>query len=171
MHTVCLCLCYPMSWYIHVVNLLHPGVLAPVPSGCTSGWEAAVQSCLFLSQTTNLINFRESGNPSNKQICTWLTPAVTEERYFEVALKFLWSSQELLKITTMHSRTWSGEKMSGRKSGREDEACMGMENMTLKIQCLKNNLILIILHEVLTHRHWLALPSGSFFFYNGVQWN
>ncbi len=73
-----------------------------------------IKSIAFTYIDLNL-QWLDTVRASIKQTYTRLPPPLFEGRYFEVAQKFLWSSQEQPKIKKRQMWTWAGEKTVGEE--------------------------------------------------------
>lgn len=133
----------------------------------------AKKSRVWLSHSSIPIYFTDSEHSTNKQRYTWLPQAVFEGRYFEVALKFLWSSREQPKIQKRPIWTWVGEKTLRGRSKRGDQGILDVwneletrsgyttqHNLT---HCLSDILLALFSDQGFIVYCSSGLPQGNFF--------
>lgn len=164
--------------------------VACVHTSCASAWTRCLSTCslrlnvrmrdsgaeksrVFPSHTSIPIytDFTESERPSNTWRYTRLSPPVFEGRYFEVALKFLWSSREQPKIKKEVNLNVGRRQDVWGRSARGDQGFLNVWNKSWYTQWLHNTASSHSPHYCLdTHQVYLkTLGTGELFIQMQIQ--
>ena len=136
--SVCVCVCVCVRTYRLCHRITQVWYTCPLRLHVKMRDSSAVKSRVFPSHTSTPIyrDFTEPERPSNKQRYARLHPPVLKGRYFEVALKFLWSSREQPKIKKKKKKKEANVNVGSREDvrGRRGRRDQGILNVKLELK-------------------------------------